>query len=219
LWETKNLADDTEYKPVLEKMRGLLKEEVLKSRDVMFLPEYEVGLLSDNTTAYEFRLDNEKYPLKDIYKAASLAGFRGKEVAEKQVELLSDDNPVIRYWAILGLRSQNPEIAKSFSDKILEAMDDEYPPVSVIASVIAYGMFNNKTAEDNLKLLCAHENLDISLMAVYSLLYTEPEQRKPFIETIWKVWEMEDRDYNVRAACMDLLGSLGLVPNNPDYRE
>jgi len=98
-------------------------------------------------------------------------------------------------------------------------MTDEYPPVAVLASAIAYGMFNNKKAEENLKKFCAHENLDISLMAVYSLLYFDPDQREPFIETIWKVREMADRDYNVRAACMDVLGSLGLVPNNPEYRE
>jgi len=219
LWETKNLAEEPEFQPVLEKMRRLLKEEVLKSRDVMFLPEYEIGLLSDSTTAYEFRLDAEKYPLEEIYEAASLAGFRGKEVAEKQLELLSDENPVIRYWAILGLRSQNSEILKPFSEKILEAMDDEYPPVAVLASAIAYGIFNDKTAEENLKKFCARKNLDISLMAVYSLLYFEPEQRKPFVESVWEAREMDDRNYNVRAACMDVLGSLELVPNNPDHRE
>jgi HEAT repeat protein len=157
--------------------------------------------------------------LEKIYEAASLAGFRGKEVAEQQIELLSHENPVIRYWAILGLRSQKPEILKPLSEKILEAMEDEYPPVAVLASAIGYGMFSNKTAEENLKKFCSHENLDISLMAVYSLLYFEPDQRKPFVETVWKVREMDDRNYNVRAACMDVLGSLGLVPNNPDYRE
>lgn len=219
LWETNNLAGEPDFQPVLEKMRKLLKEEVLESRDVQFLPEYEIGLLSDSTTAYQFRLDAEEYPLEKIYEAASLAGFRGKEIAEKQLELLSNENPVIRYWAVLGLRSQNPEILKPLSEKILEAMEDEYPPVAVLTSAIGYGMFSNKTAEENLKKLCAHENLDISLMAVYSLLYFEPEQRKPFVETVWKVREMEDRNYNVRAACMDVLGSLGLVPNNPDYRE
>ncbi|MCA1759369.1 MAG: hypothetical protein LC658_06335, partial [Bacteroidales bacterium] len=219
LWETKNLAGETEFQPVLEKMRELLKEEVLKSRDVMFLPEYEIGLLSETTSAYEFRSDTEKYPLEEIYEAASLAGFRGKEIAEQQIELLSDENPVIRYWAILGLRSQNPETLKPFSGKILDSMNDEYPPVAVLASAIACGMFNDKSAQENLKKFCASENLDISLMAVYSLLYFDPDQREPFIETIWKVREMEDRDYNVRAACMDVLGSLGLVPNNPEYRE
>ncbi|MGM0620567.1 MAG: sulfatase-like hydrolase/transferase [Bacteroidota bacterium] len=219
LWETRNRADDQEFQPIMEKMRSLLKEEVLKSRDIMFLPEYEIGLLSDTTTAYEFRLDHEKYPLEEIYEAASLSGFRGKEVAEKQIELLTNENPVVRYWAILGLRSQSMNDLKPHSEKIAEMMDDKYPPVAVTAAAIAYGMFNNKTAEEKLKKFCAHENLDISLMAVYSLLYFEPDQRKPFVETVWEVREMDERNYNVRAACMDVLGSLGLVPNNPDYRE
>jgi arylsulfatase A-like enzyme len=217
LWETKNLADDPEYKPVLEKMRSLLKEEVLHSRDAMFLPEYEIGLLSESTTAYEFRLDEKNYPLEEIYDAASLAGFRGKEVAAKQVDFLKSPNKIVRYWAILGLRSQNKEDLQSFSDDIFNSMKDKYPPVAVTASAIAYEIFADKTAEENLKKFCAHENLQVSLMAINYLLYTE--KREPFVETIRKVHQLKDRDYNVRAACMDVLGSLGLVPNNPDYRE
>jgi hypothetical protein len=75
----------------------------------------------------------------------------------------------------------------------------------------------SKTAETRLKELCTEKNNDISLMAVYSLLYLE--KKEPFIETVRQVHKMEGRDYNVKAACMDFLGSIGLVPNNPDYRE
>ncbi len=46
IWETKNLVHDPEFKPVLERMRDQLKEEILQSRDVLFLPEYEIGLIS-----------------------------------------------------------------------------------------------------------------------------------------------------------------------------
>ena len=217
LWETKNLANEPEFKGVLEKMRKLLKEEILKSRDVMFLPEYEVGLLSKSTTAYEFRLNKEIYPLEEIVEAASFAGFRGKDVTASQVEFLGSSNNIIRYWAILGLRSQNAEDLKPFSANILKAMEDSYPPVAVTASAIAYEFFGNETAEENLKKFCADENLHISLMSINYLLYTI--NKEPFIETIREVRLMEDRDYNVRAACMDFLGSLALVPNNPDYRE
>lgn len=52
-------------------------------------------------------------------------------------------------------------------------MEDKYPPVAVTASAIAYGMFTDKTAEEKLKKLCAHENLQVSLMAINYLLYTE----------------------------------------------
>lgn len=217
LWETENLADDPEYKPVLEKMRNRLNDEVLQSRDVMFLPEYEIGLLSKSTTAYEYRLREENYPLEEIYDAASLAGFRGKEIAAKQVSFLKSSNAIVRYWAMLGLRSQNKEDLPPFSDDILNSMEDKYPPVAVTASAIAYEMFADKLAEENLKKFCAHENLQVSLMAINYLLYSA--NREPFVETIREVHQLKGRDYNVRAACMDVLGSMGLVPNNPDYKE
>ena len=217
LWETTNLAENPEYQPVLEKMRKLMKKEILESRDVMFLPEYEIALLSGTSSAYEFRLNKEKYPLEEIYEVASLSGFRGNEVAAKQIEFLKSPNTIVRYWAILGLRSQNPDVLKSFSDVILKSINDTYPPVSVTAASIAYEMFSNKTGEENLKKFCTHENVQISLMAVNYLLYTK--NREPFVETIREVQKMKDRDYNVKAACMDVLGSLGLVANTPDNRE
>jgi len=183
----------------------------------MFLPEYEIASLSKNTTAFEFRLDKTKYALEEIYEAASLSGFRGKDVAAKQINFLKSSDSIVRYWAILGLRSQSQVDLKSFSNEIINAMNDNYPPVAVSASAIAYEMFNNKAAEAYLKKFCAHENLQVSLMAINYLLYTK--NREPFVETIREVQKLNDRDYNVRAACMDVLGSLGLVPNNPDYRE
>ena len=217
LWETNNLAENLEYKEVLKKMRTLMKDEVLRSRDVLFLPEYEIGLLSETSTAYEFRLNKAKYPLEEIYEAASLAGFRGKNVAAKQVELLGNSNKIIRYWAIIGLRSQSHDDLKPFSKELNKSMKDNYPSVAISASAVTYEMFKNKAAEENLKKFCAHENLQISLMAINYLLYTK--NKEPFVETINKVHKMDHRDYNVKAACMDFLGSLGLIPNNPNYRE
>jgi arylsulfatase A-like enzyme len=217
LWETQNLAEDPDYRDVLEKMREELDEEVMNSRDVMFLPEYEIAMLSDSTTAYEFRMNEDNYPLEAIYEAASLCGFRGKEETAQQVEWLGNPNNIIRYWAILGLRSQNMNDLKPHSEKIAEMMDDKYPPVAVTASAIIWELENSESSAENLKKFCASKNLNISLMAVNYLLYSD--NKEPFVETIRTVHEMEDRDYNVRAACMDFLGSLGLVPNNPNYSE
>jgi len=216
LWETKNLAEDPNYQDILKKMRKKLDEEVLNSRDVMFLPEYEIALLSDSTNAYEFRMNIKNYPLEAIYEAASLCGFRGENETAQQIEWLESANNIIRYWAVLGLRSQNFNDLKPHAEKITEMMDDEYPPVAVTASAIVWELENNQRAEENMKKFCASENLNISLMAVNYLLYSD--NKEPFVETIREVHEMEDRDYNVQAACMDFLGSLGLVPNNPEYR-
>jgi hypothetical protein len=217
LWETKNLAGEPAYKPVLEKMRRRLKNEILQSRDVMFLPEYEIGLVSKTTTPYEYRMNSKVYPLDEIYKAASLSGFRGREITGEQVKLLDSPDKIVRYWAVTGLRSQKSADLNHFAQPIMQAMNDPYPPVAVTAAAIAYQESGNQLAMENLKKFCAGENMDIALMAINFLLYADNKQ--PFIETIQSVRKMEGRSYSVKAACMDFLGSLGLVPNNPDYRE
>jgi len=217
IWETKNLASDPAYRSVLKKMRGQMKTEILRSRDVLLLPEYEIGLIPETTTPYEYRLTNQNYPVAEIYKAASLSGFRGKDIAEQQIKLLSSTNKIVRYWAILGLRSQSMEDLKPFSASIIQAMNDSYPPVAVTASAILYQESGNKSAEENLKKQCAGANMDLALMAVNYLLYVDRKQ--PFAEVIQSVHKMKGSNYNVKAACMDFLGSLKLVPNNPDYRE
>jgi arylsulfatase A-like enzyme len=217
IWETKNLAGDSEYRTVLLQMRELLKTEVLQSRDILFLPEYEIGLLTDTITAYEFRLNEKDYPLAKIYEAASLSGFRGKETTEKQIKLLADPDKIIRYWAIIGLRSQSPENLKPYVKEIIHAMQDDYLPVAVTASAIAYREFDHKQAGENLKSFCAGSNQDIALMAVNYLLYKD--NKEPFVKTIQSVHQMKGRTYEIKAACMDFLGSMGLVPNNPDYRQ
>lgn len=217
IWETKNLVSDPAYKTVLDKMRNQLKTEILQARDVLMLPEYEIGLISKTTTPYEFRLTDKNYPITEIYDAASLSGFRGKDIAARQVKLLSNSNKIVRYWAILGLRSQNHEILKSYSKQILQAMSDSYPPVAITAAAIAYQQFGNKSAVEKLKKMCASDNMDMALMTINYLLYVENKQ--PFIETIENVYNMEDRIYNVKAACRDFQGSLGLVENNMKYQD
>lgn len=217
VWETQNLVNDPAYKKVLTEMQKQLDEEVMQSRDVMFLPEYEIGLISKTESLYEYRLDKKKYPLKEIYRAASLSGKRGKEIAKQQVQLLKSSNNIVRYWAMIGLRCQHPDELQPYRNEILNVMNDSYPPVAVTASAISYQFFNSDDGESKLKEFCKSDNMDLALMSVNYLLYMD--NRHPFVETIREVREMPGRIYKVKAACMDFLGSLGLVPNNPDYRQ
>lgn len=216
-WETRNLVNNPDFKSVLEKMRNQLKTEILQSRDVLLLPEYEIGLISQTTTPYEFRLSDKNYPVAEVYKAASMSGFRGKDITAQQIELLNNPNKIVRYWAIIGLRSQSPDDLKSYSKEIIKAINDEYTPVAITASAIAYQEYDNKSAEDNLKKFCASENMDLSLMSINYMLYVKNKQ--PFVETIQLVYQKKGINYNIKAACMDFQGSLGLVPNNTKFEQ
>jgi len=182
IWETKNLATNPAYRFILDKMRKQLKTEVLKSRDVMFLPEYEIALISKSTTPYEFRMDEARYPIKEIYKAASLSGKRGIDIAEKQVKMLPSNDKIIRYWAIMGLRAQHSKVLNTVKSTIVNAMDDSYPPVAAMACSIAFEQFANKNAEQKLKDFCRDNNLQLKLIALNQLLYLK--HKEPFIETV-----------------------------------
>jgi arylsulfatase A-like enzyme len=224
-WETKNLIDNPKYKAVADKMRKQLSASILQSRDVMFLPEYEMSLISKTSTAYEYRLNPAHYPLKEIFAAASLSGIRGKHVAAQQIHLLKNPDKIVRYWAALGLRSQSPEILRPFQQQLLESLKDDYPPASVTSAAVTYEVFNDQQALEILKKTASSDNPELALMAINYLLYTTDKQ--PFITTIKTVQsstnhypdENKNRNYKVKAACMDFLGIMGLVPNNPSYAE
>lgn len=216
LWETRNLVENPAMKPLLEEMRMALKGNIFRTRDVMFLPEYEIGLISGNTIPYQFRLDRDKYPLEEIFEAASLSGKRGGEITEQQVQLLQSQNKIIRYWAAVGLRSQSGDNLKPYRSQLLKAMEDTYPPVVITASAIAYDLFKDKAAEGNLKKYGMNDNRDLALMAINYLLYVQ--EPHPFIETIKEINNTEGLDYNISAASKDFLGRLGLIPNNFEYK-
>ncbi|MEE4116510.1 MAG: sulfatase [Marinilabiliaceae bacterium] len=216
LWEVKNQLNNPQYQELLATMRKHLDREVLNSRDIHFLPEYEIGLISKSRTAYEYRLDKTKYPLDEIYDVASLAGRRGVDIARQQVDFLQSKNRIIRYWAIIGLRSQSDETIQHFSRGINSSMYDSYLPVSVTAAAISYQVSGNTEAENMLKEYCRHENQDIALMTINYILYVENKQ--PFIETIKAVYELPGSIYRVKAACLDFLGVLKLVANDFEHR-
>ena len=214
LWETENLVDNPNYKDVLNKMRNQLDTDILNARDILFAPEYEIGLISKLETPYEYRIDENKYPFQIIYDAASLSGIRGKKATKKQIKLLKNNNKIVRYWAVTGLMSQDISLLNPCKNKLKEALNDSYPPVAITAAAILYKNFKTDKAEKVLKQYSENDNMDLALMTINYLLYTE--NKTPFIDTIKKVYKMPNRNYNVKAACLDFLGILGMVENTSE---
>ncbi|WP_430811949.1 MULTISPECIES: sulfatase-like hydrolase/transferase [unclassified Carboxylicivirga] len=216
VWELNNLVDDEKHQEVLNEMRQLLKQEMLEARDVMLLPEYELEMLAQEQTPYEYRL-SDSYAINDILASAWLSGDRSKEAATKQVQNLSHPDKIVRYWAAVGLRSQSKEQLQPFEKEIKQAMSDEYAPVAITAAAMAYNQFNSSEAQSVLKSYLLHENDMLALLTIHYLMYVDNKQ--PFAETVRASREMKGRTYNPKAAAVDFLGSLGLVPNNPSYRQ
>jgi arylsulfatase A-like enzyme len=215
-WETMNLVDNPKYRTQVRKLRKQLNKNIIASRDIHFLPEYEIGLISENETPYEFRLKEKNYPFKEIYAAASLSGQRSKKTMRKQIRLLQSDDKIIRYWAIQGLRAQDPNILKVKMRELKLSLDDPYLPVAATAAAIVFQLSRDQTAQNKLLSLCTHDNPDIALLAINHLLYID--DKKPFTEAVILAAKKHENQYQVNAACLDFLQILKTAPqlNKPD---
>ena len=191
LWEINNLANDPAHKERLQKMRQQLESEIISKRDVMLLPEYEIAKISENGTAYEFRLDDKNYPIKEVLAAASLSGFRSSEVTQKQVALLNDPNRFVRYWAALGLMSQSKQDLAPYQTEIAAAMNDTYPPAGSTAAVVVWNNFETPAAEQKVKEYLQFENWQINLRMLNYLFYIN--NREPFVAAIAELRERSNR--------------------------
>ncbi|MBD0402837.1 sulfatase [Flammeovirga sp. EKP202] len=106
-WELRNLANDPAYTKQLKKFRKLCQNEILKTRDLQFIPYGEMMAMSKkhNMTPYEFKTDESIYPLKEMMSQINIAG-EGEKFIEKQLKGLKSEHGLVRYWAAYGLKSQ-----------------------------------------------------------------------------------------------------------------
>lgn len=214
-WETNNLVGNSEYQDVLVEMRSALKAHLLERKDVLMLPEGELDRISKTTSPYEFRESESDFPFEAIYAAAELSGFRSSEILAQQIDLLESSNPILRYWAAIGLKSQSKEALKANLAELEEKVNDDYPYVSATLASIVYEINQAQESQEILKKSILSEDKHLSLMAINYLLYSE--HKSPFIEPIREVYERQG-EYNSAAASKDFLGSLGLIPNDFENR-
>ncbi len=202
-WELHNLMDDPHYRAQVAQMRVQLEQSILQSRDVMFLPEYELAEIAQASIPYEYRLDDALYPIKEIYTAARLSGMQGEEIVSKQIQLLADKNKIVRYWAALGLKSQGRNLLHAYKSQLLSGMQDEYLPVSITLAAIVYDIFAEKEAEEIIKQTALSTNPHVALMSLNYLLYVANPQ--PFVKLVQMIGERSHLNENVDWACKDFL--------------
>lgn len=128
----RNLAGDPRYGDVLKRIRKAHLEWLNETRDLGFLPEYDMLLRSRGSTPYELGRDRARYPQHRILEAATLIGT-GERAMPQMVELLSDRDAAIRYWAATGLGSLGPK-ARSARANLLTAIEDPSPVVRLAAA-------------------------------------------------------------------------------------
>lgn len=133
-YEIENLSGLPAYRDKLEEMRQDLDKQILESRDAGFLPEPLMAEIDqDNTTTiYDFCQSADNYHLQEIMKIAAMAAEKDPGNIPELVKDLKHNDPVMRYWAIQGLRILGREAGPAIRD-IESALEDAEASVRINA--------------------------------------------------------------------------------------
>ncbi|MDQ3622054.1 MAG: sulfatase [Verrucomicrobiota bacterium] len=162
-----NLADDPAHRATLEKLRRVLREWMVTSRDVGFLTEPQVWeRIGRDSTPFELARDARRYPLSRLLEAADLVGV--PEAVEQQAALLTDPHDGVRYWAAVGLRAAGAG-ATAAREGLRKALEDESSSVRIEVAAALMSLAAEPRALRVLEQELASTNADAALHAARAL--------------------------------------------------
>jgi N-sulfoglucosamine sulfohydrolase len=136
-FEIKNLAKAPEHQARLEKMRQTLREEILATRDTVFIPEGMYDQLAAGKTVYDFA-QSAAYPLERLLDIADAATERDATHLPTFTAALADPDPLVRYWAATGCLILQEKAADA-KGALIKCLQDESMDVRVVAAeAVAY---------------------------------------------------------------------------------
>ena len=189
-WETNNLAEHPDYQKKLKELRSVLKRHLIETRDANFFPEYALSMQQPETIPYYLRLDETAYPVEEVIETAMLSGL-GKEVIEKQIKKVGSCNPIVSYWAAVGLFAQRDALAPYVGEleRILSGLN--YPPARIWLAAAILNVEKDSLAYRIVREGILSPNNHIAICALNALLEMNIDRAKTFIpqlrkaETAW----------------------------------
>lgn len=143
-YQLHNLATKAELKQTLNEFRNTLQQEILKNVDTGFAPEQELFRLSKGSTPFEFARNQDHYPLKKILEVNDLV-LQPETAASEIMRHLDDSEGLVRYWAIIGLRTLNID-NDAVNEKLHALLKDEFPSVQIEAAKLLVERGDEKAA-------------------------------------------------------------------------
>ncbi len=209
-YEINNLADKPEYKEILENMRNVQLEWMLKTNDLGLIPEPEmVELEKKYGNRYAIlQQPGSKDLLMRLHKIAVWAGQGKTENIDKFTKLLQDENASIRYWALIGLGNLKKKAFIALSS-IRKLLDDTSPIVRIAAAEALCKMEKTSEGLPILRKEIQSDNEWVRLNAVI-ILDEMGEKARPMIPLLKEALNDQDNKYVVRVANHALNNLLGI---------
>lgn len=130
-----NLIAAPEHQAMIAELKAALRKKQLELFDSGLLPEKmrERRAAANNMTIYEMVRDKDLYPLETYLDAADLALARDTAHLDHFVGQLQQDDPGLRWWAIVGLNLLE-EAAKPATAALKTALQDEAHEIRMLAA-------------------------------------------------------------------------------------
>ena len=181
----RNLADDPRYAKVRDRLGRELHNWQLRTRDLGLLSEYEMHHRAKGSTQFDIGQREETYPLSRILPVAEMAGQRNAKNLPELVALLDEDDPVIRWWATLGLVMLGERAQAAEGVLLDKCLNDSSPLVRVAAAEALHQLGRVDQARTVLVASLADETPFVRLRAL-NALYRMGDAARPAREAIEK---------------------------------
>ncbi len=166
--EVKNLASSPAHAAIKAKFRQAQQEQVMKIRDVGFIPEGERFARAAGGAPYDLGHDDRKYPLARVLDTAELASMLQPGTVPALQQALADADSAVRYWGALGLLMRGPTAVEAARAELRAALQDASADVRITAAQ-ALGQFGTDAdRQEILPILAAHA--DWSRHGVFSAI-------------------------------------------------
>lgn len=186
-WETVNLIGRREMKVKADELRKALRKELADQRDAHFMTEY--AFITRKTMPQILAADNKNYPIDKILDAAFIVG-KGKKSIAKQMLMASDENPYVRYWATMGLFSQ--EKGLRFKEKQLRGLlsKETFPPAIIQLKMLMFKISNKKQYVEHVRELINQNDPELLRMTLHLLIAMEAPKQLLLIDDIEKKYNV-----------------------------
>jgi N-sulfoglucosamine sulfohydrolase len=133
--EVNNLAENPDYKTILNQLREKHVEWLIATKDLGLIPEPEmVRLEKEFGNRYEIiRNIGGKEFLKKLQSLASIAGCPQPSDRSNFVDTLNNKNASIRYWAVIGIGNLKP-VQSQDSEVLIDMLCDSSAEVRIAAA-------------------------------------------------------------------------------------
>lgn len=132
-YETNNLAQSSEHQETLRSLREKQRDWSEETRDLGLMPEAEIARREKSAgSRYAILHSDGGLDLVRRLREAALAAVDPNGNEKSLAAALSDPDPAVRYWGIVGL-SHLSEHRETHRDQVIEGVQNQPPAIQVAA--------------------------------------------------------------------------------------